>query len=89
MATKMKVGVIHKFGQPLTIEEVAVPEPGEGEALVKSIVGAVAVGDEAVSSGLEIGAFSENVKKTKDYRTSKGRKGEREKQNDRSQDDGF
>jgi propanol-preferring alcohol dehydrogenase len=35
MAKKMKAGVVHKFGQPLIIEEVAVPEPGEGEVLVK------------------------------------------------------
>jgi propanol-preferring alcohol dehydrogenase len=35
MVTKMKAGVVHKFGQPLTIEEIVVPEPGEGEVLVK------------------------------------------------------
>jgi propanol-preferring alcohol dehydrogenase len=35
MNKKMKAGVVHKFGQPLTIEEVAVPEPGEGDVLVK------------------------------------------------------
>ena len=32
---KMKAGVVHKFGQPLTIDEVAVPEPKEMEVLVK------------------------------------------------------
>jgi propanol-preferring alcohol dehydrogenase len=35
MNKKMKAGVVHKFGQPLTIEEVAIPEPGEGDVLVK------------------------------------------------------
>lgn len=35
MPKKMKAGVVHKFGQPLNIEEVTVPEPREGEVLVK------------------------------------------------------
>ena len=35
MAKKMKAAVVHKFGQPLVVEELAVPEPKEGQALVK------------------------------------------------------
>ena len=35
MAKKMKAAVVHKFGQPLVIDELAVPEPKEGQALVK------------------------------------------------------
>jgi alcohol dehydrogenase, propanol-preferring len=35
MEKKMNAAVVRKFGQPLTIEEVAVPEPGDGEVLVK------------------------------------------------------
>lgn len=34
MAKKMKAAVVHKFGDPLQIEERDVPEPGEGEVLV-------------------------------------------------------
>ena len=33
--TTMKAAVVHKFGQPLSIEEVAVPTPRAGEILVK------------------------------------------------------
>ena len=32
---KMKAALVHKFGQPLTIEEVPIPAPGECEVLVK------------------------------------------------------
>ena len=35
MARKMRAAVAHKFGQPLTIDEVAIPDPGEGQVLVK------------------------------------------------------
>lgn len=35
MVKKMKAGVVHQFGQLLHIEEVPIPEPGEGEVLVK------------------------------------------------------
>src|SRR5258705_8479009 len=35
MPKKMKAAVVHKFGQPLVIDELAVPEPKEGQALVK------------------------------------------------------
>jgi alcohol dehydrogenase, propanol-preferring len=31
----MKAAVVHNFGQPLTIEEVPVPEPQEGEVLIR------------------------------------------------------
>lgn len=34
MAQKMKAAVVHKFGDPLQIEERDIPEPGEGEVLV-------------------------------------------------------
>ena len=38
MASKsMKAAVAHRFGEPLTIEEVPVPTPGRGEVLVKII----------------------------------------------------
>jgi propanol-preferring alcohol dehydrogenase len=32
---KMKAAVVHQFGHPLEIQEVAIPEPGPGEVLVK------------------------------------------------------
>ena len=35
MAEKMRAAIVHAFGEPLAIEEVAVPEPGPGEILVK------------------------------------------------------
>jgi alcohol dehydrogenase, propanol-preferring len=35
MTKTMKAAVVHKFGQPLSIEEVAVPTPRAGEILVK------------------------------------------------------
>lgn len=35
--SSMKAAVAHEFGAPLTIEDVAVPEPGPGQALVKLI----------------------------------------------------
>ena len=35
MAKKMKAAVVHAFGKPLRIEDVNVPEPGDGEVLVK------------------------------------------------------
>jgi propanol-preferring alcohol dehydrogenase len=31
MPRTMKAAVVRAFGQPLTIEEVAVPEPGPGQ----------------------------------------------------------
>ena len=35
MAKKMKAAVVQNFGKPLVIEEMAIPEPKEGQALVK------------------------------------------------------
>ena len=35
--TKMKAAVIHEFGQPLVIEDVPVPTPGDNQILVKVI----------------------------------------------------
>lgn len=35
VAQKMRAAVVHKFGEPLTIEELPVPEPGPGEIVVK------------------------------------------------------
>lgn len=35
MPKTMKAAVVHAFGQPLEIREVAVPEPGPGQVLVK------------------------------------------------------
>ena len=32
---KMQAAVVHEFGQPLVIDDVEMPEPGEGEVLVK------------------------------------------------------
>jgi alcohol dehydrogenase, propanol-preferring len=31
----MKAAMVHQFGQPLRVEEMAVPEPGEGQVLLK------------------------------------------------------
>jgi len=35
MPSTMKAAVVHAFGEPLRIEQVAVPQPGPGEILVK------------------------------------------------------
>jgi propanol-preferring alcohol dehydrogenase len=35
MAKSMRAAVVHQFGEPLTIEELPVPEPGPGEIVVK------------------------------------------------------
>ncbi len=35
MAQKMKAAVVHRFREPLRLEEVPVPQPGEGEILIK------------------------------------------------------
>ena len=37
LAKTMKAAVVHRFGEPLVIEDVAVPVPGSGELLVKVI----------------------------------------------------
>jgi propanol-preferring alcohol dehydrogenase len=39
--TKMKAAVVHAFGKDLTIDDVAVPTPGPGQALVKLITSGV------------------------------------------------
>ena len=35
MAKTMKAAVLKEFGRPLVIEEIAIPEPGDGQVLVK------------------------------------------------------
>lgn len=35
MPSTMKAAVVHAFGQPLSIEQVPVPEPGPGDVLIK------------------------------------------------------
>lgn len=37
MTKMMRAAVVHTLGQPLTIEEIPVPEPGPGEVLVKIV----------------------------------------------------
>lgn len=41
MATTMKAAVVHKLGQPLSIDEVPIPTPGPGEVLVKVMASGV------------------------------------------------
>lgn len=41
MTKTMKAAVVRAFGQPLSIEEVAIPEPGYGEVLVKIVASGV------------------------------------------------
>src|SRR5512143_1991590 len=41
MAKSMKAAVVHKFGQPLAIEDVPVPTPGPGQVLVKVVASGV------------------------------------------------
>ena len=41
MAGTMRAAVVHKFGQPLSIEEMAIPAPGPGEVLVKIMASGV------------------------------------------------
>lgn len=41
MAEKMKAAVVHEFGKPLVIEEVAVPEVPPGQVLVKVVASGV------------------------------------------------
>lgn len=35
MSDNMKAAVVSAFGEPLSVEEVALPQPGHYEALVK------------------------------------------------------
>ncbi len=41
MARMMKAAVAHTFREPLTIEEVPIPTPGAGQALVRVIASGV------------------------------------------------
>lgn len=41
MAKTMKAAVVHKLGQPLSIDEVAIPTPGAGEVLIKLMASGV------------------------------------------------
>ncbi|EDX70980.1 Alcohol dehydrogenase GroES-like domain superfamily [Coleofasciculus chthonoplastes PCC 7420] len=36
MAKTMKAAVVHKFGEPLSIEEVPIPEPQAGQVLIRT-----------------------------------------------------
>ena len=35
MVSMMKAAVVREFGKPLVIEEMAIPDPGPGQILVK------------------------------------------------------
>lgn len=41
MPSTMKAAVVHAFGEPLRIEQVAIPQPGPGEILVKVVASGV------------------------------------------------
>lgn len=41
MTKTMKAGVVYEFGKPLRIEEVPIPEPGEGQVLMKVMASGV------------------------------------------------
>jgi propanol-preferring alcohol dehydrogenase len=51
MAKTMKAAVARTFGQPLVIEEVPVPAPGPGEALIKIVASGVCHTDLHASDG--------------------------------------
>lgn len=51
MATMMKAAVVRTFGQPLTIEQVPVPEPGLGQVLVKVLASGVCHTDLHAANG--------------------------------------
>ena len=51
MAKMMKAAVLHAFGKPLAIEDVAIPVPGPGEVLVKVIACGVCHTDLHAASG--------------------------------------
>jgi propanol-preferring alcohol dehydrogenase len=48
---KMKAAVVHKFGQPLKLEEVPVPRPGPGQILVKIVASGVCHTDVHAADG--------------------------------------
>ena len=49
--TTMKAAVVHAFGEPLRIEQVPIPEPGPGEALVKVVAAGVCHTDVHAADG--------------------------------------
>lgn len=51
MSKTMKAAVVHQFGQPMTIEEVAVRDPGPGEVLVKIVASGVCHTDVHAADG--------------------------------------
>jgi alcohol dehydrogenase, propanol-preferring len=51
MPNLMKAAVVRKFGQPLTIEQVPVPEPGLGQVLVKVLTSGVCHTDLHAANG--------------------------------------
>jgi alcohol dehydrogenase, propanol-preferring len=51
MPRKMRAAVVHRFGQPLKIEEVPIPVPGPGEVLVKVAATGVCHTDLHAASG--------------------------------------
>ena len=59
MRKGMKAAVLHEVGQALRIEDVAVPEPGEGEVLVKIEASGVCHSDIHLADGDWPGALSE------------------------------
>lgn len=51
MAKMMKAAVVHALGQPLSIDEVAIPTPGPGEVLVKVFASGVCHTDLHAAAG--------------------------------------
>ena len=51
MPKLMKAAVVHAFGKPLAIEEVAIPAPGPGEVLVKIVATGVCHTDVHAADG--------------------------------------
>ena len=47
----MKAAVAHKFGEPLQIEDVPVPEPGPGQVLVRVVASGVCHTDVHAADG--------------------------------------
>ena len=68
VAQKMRAAVVHKFGEPLAIDELPVPEPGPGEIVVRLVATGVchtdlhaARGDWAVKPSLPLVPGHEGV----------------------------
>ena len=51
MTRTMKAAVVHAFGEPLTIEDVPIPEPGEGQVLVRIVASGVCHTDLHAANG--------------------------------------